>query len=186
MKSCGGSIRARIPTSEREILEGILEKHGDRPLAPIAAWCLAIVLADAHASQVEVRSAADRAIRLAARYGSEMELAAVHRVADHLVASEILPDLALDYARKADAMLQPSDPVALQTAVLKNLASALRRAGRMEETKAVEDRLSRIDGLSRRRQRSSSRTESREESHDPWKAKSFAAVGYRSRERQGR
>jgi RNA polymerase sigma factor (sigma-70 family) len=129
---------------KRETLEGILEKHGDRPLAPIAAWCLAIVLADAHASQVEVRSAADRAIRLAARYGSEMELAAVHRVADHLVASEILPDLALDYARKADAMLEPADTVALQTAVLKNLASVLRRAGRTEETKAVEDRLSKI------------------------------------------
>jgi hypothetical protein len=138
--------QSKDSNKERAILEGILEQHGDRPLAPIAAWCLAIDLADAHASPVEVRSAADRAIRLAARYGSEMELAAVHRVADHLVASEILPDLALDYARKADAMLEPADAVALQTAVLKNLAAVLRRAERTEETKAVEDRLSKITG----------------------------------------
>jgi hypothetical protein len=137
--------RIKDPQRQREILEGILERYGDRPIVPIAAWSLAINLADTHASRVEVRSAAERAFRLAARYGPEMEFAAVHRVADHLVASGILPDLALEYARKAEAMLRASDPVALRRAVLKNLVSALRGAGKMEDIKIAEDRLSRLD-----------------------------------------
>ena len=136
--------QSKDPNKDREILEGILEKYGDRPLAPIAAWCLANVLADANASQAEVRSASDRAIRLAARYGSEMELAAVHRVADHLIASGRFADLALDYARRADAMLSPYDSVALRIAVVESLASALRRAGQAEDIKAVEYRLAKL------------------------------------------
>ncbi len=134
---------------KREILEGILEKHGDRPLAPIAAWCLANVLADSHAARSEFRSAADRAIRLAARYGSEMELAAVHRIADHLVESGLLPDLALEYASRADAMLQPSDPFALQRAVLENLVAALRRTGPAEDIAVVQHRLFELKGPAR-------------------------------------
>jgi RNA polymerase sigma-70 factor (ECF subfamily) len=137
--------QSQDPRERRGILEGILERHGDRPIAPIAAWSQAIALADAHAARVEVRSAAERAFRLAARYGPEMEFAAVHRVADHLVASGVLPDLALDYARKAEAMLQPSDPVALRTTVLKDLVSALQRAGKIEDIKVVQDRLSGLD-----------------------------------------
>jgi RNA polymerase sigma-70 factor (ECF subfamily) len=130
---------------QREILEGILERYGDRPIAPIAAWSLAIVLADARASHVDVHWAAGLSFRLSARYGQEMELAAVHRVADHLVATGVLPDLALDYARKAEAMLRPSDPIALQAAVLKNVVSALRKAGNTDDIKVAEDRLSRLN-----------------------------------------
>jgi RNA polymerase sigma-70 factor (ECF subfamily) len=133
------------PRERRDILERVLERYGDRPIAPIAAWGLAIALADAHATRVEVRSAAERAIRLAARYGAELEFAAVHRIADHLVASGALPDLALDLARKAESMLQPSDPVALRRAVSRNLAVALRGAGKPEDARAVDDRLSKLD-----------------------------------------
>src|SRR5262249_10589419 len=87
---------------QRAILEGMLQKYGDRPIAPIPAWCLAITLADAKAPKAEVRAAADRALRLAARYGSEMERGTLDRIVVNLVGSEGLADVVLDYARKAE------------------------------------------------------------------------------------
>jgi RNA polymerase sigma factor (sigma-70 family) len=144
--SPGGAALRRFDESKapknKEVLEGILEKCGDRPLSAVAAWCLATLLVDGKAPDVEIRSAAERSIRLAARYGPEMELAAVHRLAENLVGSGRLADLALDYARKAEAMLQASDSAPLKRSVLNNLASALRGAGKLEEAAVVEDHLS--------------------------------------------
>ena len=109
----------------------------------------------------------ERTIRLSARYGLELEFTAVHRIADHLVASAILPDLAIDYARRAEAMLQPSDPVSLRAAVLKNLATALRRTGNTQEAKAVDDRLSELDDSAQSRQGSIAATVGPEASRNP-------------------
>jgi RNA polymerase sigma factor (sigma-70 family) len=128
----------------RAILEGMLQKYGDRPIAPIPAWCLAITLADAKAPKAEVRAAADRAIRLAARYGPEMERGTIDRIIISLAGSEGLADVVLDYARKAEAMLRASDSVADRTTVLKNLAAALRRSGKRDEAEAVDDRIAEL------------------------------------------
>jgi uncharacterized protein (TIGR03067 family) len=137
--------RVEDPEKRRVLLEGILERYGDRPMAPIAGWSLAITLADAHAPRAEVRSAAERAIRSAARYGPELEFAAVHRIANHLVETGLQPELALESARKAEAMLRPTDPVGLRRAVLEDLSAALRKAGRPGEARAVEERRSQLE-----------------------------------------
>ena len=108
----------------KEILEGMLANNHDTPMAPLAAWVLAINQAEAHAPEAEVRALIDQTARVAAHYGREMEVGAINIVIRNLVGMEDLEDLVLEYARKAVTMLQPSDSVSLQTSTLKNLASA--------------------------------------------------------------
>ena len=142
--------QAKDRGKRKEILEGILKQHGETPIAPFAAWALAINQAQAQAPEAEVRAAVERAIGLAARYGPEMEVEAINVIVRNLVGMEELEDLVLEYARKAESMLRRSDSIALQTSVLKNLATALRKAKKIDETRslaevlAVEARLAKL------------------------------------------
>jgi hypothetical protein len=114
----------------------MLQNYGDRPIALIPAWYLAIILADVKASKALVRAATDRAIHLASRYGPEMERGTIDRIVINLTGPEGLADMVLDYARKAEAMLRPSDSVTVRTTVLENLVAALRKSGKSEEAAA--------------------------------------------------
>jgi thioredoxin-related protein len=64
-----------------------------------------------------------------------------------LVGREDLEGFLLDRARRAVALLRPTDPVKLQEAALKNLASALRKVVKIDQTqaraeaRALEDRI---------------------------------------------
>ena len=117
----------------REILEGILAKYGDTPVAATAAWCLAINRADAGAPEAEVRGLIDQAARIAARHGREMEIGAISLIVDNLIGAEGREELVLEYARKAVAMLRPDDSAALQIPTLKNLVAALRKSRGIDE-----------------------------------------------------
>jgi thioredoxin-related protein len=131
---------------QKEILESMLANYHDTPMAPLAAWVLAINQAEAHAPQAQVRALIDQTARVAAHYGREMEVGAINIVIRNIVGMEDLEDVVLEYARKAVAMLQPSDSVALQTSTLKNLASALRKARKIDESKAMAE----ADAIERR------------------------------------
>ena len=124
---------------QKVILLGMLDKFGDTPMAPVAAWALAITEADAGASEERVRPLIDQAARLAARYGPAMEVDAINVIVKNIVGNPELENLVLDYARKAVAMLRPSDPVTLQRSTLKNLATALRKARKIDEAKATAE-----------------------------------------------
>jgi RNA polymerase sigma factor (sigma-70 family) len=134
----------------KEMLEGMQAKYRDTPMAPLAAWVLAIDQAEAHAPEAEVRGLIDQAARVAAHYGRELELEASNVIIRNIVGMEELENLTLEYARKAVAMLQPSDSVALQIPALKNLASALRKARKIDQSKAtaeansIEDRIAKL------------------------------------------
>ena len=65
--------QSKDPAKQKEILLGMLDKFGDTPMAPIAAWALAITEGQASASEKELRALIDQAARLAARYGPAME-----------------------------------------------------------------------------------------------------------------
>src|SRR5262249_29116918 len=135
---------------QREILEAMLEKYGDTPMAPHVAWCLAINRADAGASEQEVRGLMERTARIGARCGRVMEIGAINVVNTSLVGAAEREGLVLEYAGKAVAMLQPDAPPALQVATLKILASALRKAHKIDESKALaeagalDDRIARL------------------------------------------
>jgi len=135
---------------QKEILEGMLANYDDTPMAPLAASALAIDQAEAHAPEAEVRALIDQTARVGAHYGREMEVGAINIIIRNLVGMEELDDLVLEYARKAVTMLQPSDSVALQTSTFKNLASALRKARKIDQSKAraeanaIEDRIAKL------------------------------------------
>jgi RNA polymerase sigma factor (sigma-70 family) len=152
--SWGEDMRRLNETKDRskqtEIVEGMLAKYHDTPTAPIAAWVLAIHQAEAHAPEAEVRRLIDQTARIAARYGREMELGAINSVIRNLIGIEELEVLVLEYARKAVTMLESSDSVSLQTLVLRNLASALRKTSKIDQSKAtaeaqtIEDRIAKL------------------------------------------
>ena len=79
-----------------------------------------------------------------------MEIGAINIVIRNLVGMAELEDLVLEYARKAVALLQPSDSATLQRSTLKSLASALRKARKIDESKAMaevrslEDRIAKL------------------------------------------
>jgi hypothetical protein len=131
--------KTKDPVARKEILLGMLAKYGDTPMAPLAAWLLAIEQAKGDAPDEEVRASIDRTARLAARYGREMEVGAINVVVRNVVGMAEREDLVLEYARKAAAMLRPSDPINLQKSTLKNLASALRKSTKIDEGKATAE-----------------------------------------------
>jgi RNA polymerase sigma factor (sigma-70 family) len=139
--------RSHDAGEKRLILEGILKKYPSQPITYTAALMLTYELARSKASPEEVRDAATQAMRMAARYGREMERSAAHFVAWGLVNLEGRADLALDVARKAEAVLRPTDPVSVQASILKTLAAALRRAGKKDESRALGDRIARLDEI---------------------------------------
>ena len=100
-----------------------------------------------------MRALIDQTVRISAHYGREMEIGAINIVIRNIVGNEDLEDLVLEYTRKAVAMLRPSDSITLQMSTLKNLASALRKATKVDESKAtaeaeaVEDRIAKLGPL---------------------------------------
>ncbi len=142
---------------QEEILERILAKYGDKPVALYAAQSLAIVRADAGAPNEEVRGLIDRAARLASRQGREMEIGVIGLIVDNVTGAEGRDDLVLEYARRAVAMLRPEDPAALQIPTIKYLVAALRKSRGFDEAKAaaevqaLEDRIATLGGQAGRR-----------------------------------
>ncbi len=56
-----------VPSYATNTTLGMLDKFGDTPMAPSAAWAIAIKEAEANAPQEEVRTLIDQTARLAAR-----------------------------------------------------------------------------------------------------------------------
>ncbi len=139
--------QAQDAGEKRSILESILEKYPGQPITYTAALVLMYELAGSKASPDEVRDAADRSIRLATRYGREMELGATHYIAWRLVNVGGRADLALDYAEKARSLLRPSDPAFQRASVLKTLTMALRKAGKRDEARALGELIAKLDEI---------------------------------------
>jgi hypothetical protein len=86
-----------------------------------------------------MRALIDQTARFAARHGREMEIGAVNLIINRLIGAEEREDLILEYARKTVAMLHPDDSAALQIPTLKNLAAALRKAIKIDKSKAMAE-----------------------------------------------
>ncbi len=180
-------IQTKDPAKQREILEEVLEKYADTPTAQSAVMSMAMIRADAGAPVEEVRALIDRAVRYAARYGREMEVGGINRIVRAFVGREDLEGFLLNYARRAVAMLRPSDPVNLQETALKNLALALRKAVKIDETKAraearaLDDRIAALPhGAGRDRTRARPVEPVTRSDNIPW-ARNFAAARKQAR-----
>ncbi len=128
--------QTKVLAQRREILLGMLDRFGDTPMAPLAAWVLAINEAETPAPNREIRALIDQAARIGGRYGREMEIGAINVIVSNIVGKAEREDLAMEYARKTVAMLDAGDSVSLRKFTMKNLVNALRKATRIDEAKA--------------------------------------------------
>jgi RNA polymerase sigma factor (sigma-70 family) len=131
--------QTKDPSKRREILEEMLKKYKDIPMSQHAATRMVMERADAGAAEGELRGLMDQAIRIAARYGREMEIGTINQIIRVNVGKKGVEDFVLDYARRAVAKLLPSDSIKLQTDTLKNLVSAVRKSTRIDDARATAE-----------------------------------------------
>ena len=176
-------VRSNDPAVLKEGLEGILAKYDDPPLAMSAAQSVAIIRADAGAPNEELRGLIDRAACIASRHGREMEVGTIGLIVDAVTGAEGRDDLALEYARRAVAMLRPEDSAGLRIPTIRCLVNALRKSRTIDQAKAVaevqalEDRIATLGGQAGRGPAPAGRTGA---GAVPW-AWSFAAANEKAR-----
>jgi RNA polymerase sigma factor (sigma-70 family) len=132
-------VQSKDPAEQKDLLEGIIAKYGDTPVAQLAAQTLAIIRADAGALNEEVRGLIDRAARIGSRHCREIEIGTIGLIVDNVTGAEGRDELVLEYARKAVAMLHPEDSAALQVPTIKYLVAALRKSRTIDEAKAAAE-----------------------------------------------
>ncbi len=176
-------VRSNDPVALLEGFEGIVAKYGDTPEALWAAHALAMIRADAGASNEEMRGLIDRAARIASHHGRELEIGTIGKIVDNVTGAEGRDDLVLEYARRAVAMLRPEDSAGLRIPTIQCLVNALRKSRTIDEAKAavevqaLEDRIARLGGQAGRGPAPAGRTGA---GAVPW-SWSFAAANEKAR-----
>jgi hypothetical protein len=125
--------------------EAALRKFAEQVAGQSAEYIARLALVEALASrdkEDEARDQAAKALAFATPYGPEMRRQALRTSAR---AASQLPELALEYARQAEATLEPSTPPEERLTILRVLAEALRAAGKGGEVAEVEARLERAE-----------------------------------------
>jgi hypothetical protein len=110
----------------------------------VAALGLLQVAAKNKAKPTEVRSWADRAVKAADAYGPRWQRNIILRIAENLSEQKGYDAIALQYARKAERLLENKDPLTVQVPVLKALATALEKSGKPAEAKDVQARIQKL------------------------------------------
>jgi hypothetical protein len=93
----------------------------------------------------EARSWAEKAVKSAELYGPGWHRETLINVAEALVRQKGYETVGLPYAQRAERMLGPKEPPAVQKRVLEVLATALEKAGKEEDAKLVQARLKKLD-----------------------------------------
>lgn len=132
---------------QREGLQALVKKHAGQPVALAAAEMLAQTAIALGMPADKVAPLAEQYLKAAARYGREMELHAALQLARGRLSTDKDAASAVDFARRAEKILKPIDPLEKQESVLKVLATALRKAGKTDEAKPADARLAKLDGL---------------------------------------
>jgi hypothetical protein len=125
--------------------EAALRKLADQEAGQSAEYIARLALVDALAGRGDeggARDQAGKATAFASPYGPEMRRKALR---DSARAAGHLPALALDYARQAEATLEPSTPPEERLPILKVLTERLRAAGKDGEVAEVEARMERAE-----------------------------------------
>jgi hypothetical protein len=125
-------------------LKAVLEKYAEEPIALLAAQDLAELEVD-KGDKAAARAAVERFLQTATPYGREVELSIALQITRVLNARDRDADLALEAARKAAELLRQEDSPSRTLAVLKTLATALRKAGKTDEVKALDARLAKAE-----------------------------------------
>jgi hypothetical protein len=95
----------------------------------------------------EIRGWAEKAVKNAEAWGPRWQRHQAMRVAQALAAQEGQAALAVNYARRAERLLEARDTPGTRFNVLSVLASALKKQGKAEELKDIETKLDQTDIL---------------------------------------
>jgi hypothetical protein len=110
-------------------LERFAAKYSDHPRAYTALAAQLLYMTQSGKPEAELRGVAERVIGQSKRYGREMVLFATHWAAWAIAESNVGARVAIEYARRAEALLRPEDPPAVAEAVLRTLSWCLHRSG---------------------------------------------------------
>src|SRR5262249_2746857 len=129
-----------------EIAKETLAKSKDGMAAIEAASSLIHQATDKKVKPAEVSAWAAKATEAAKSYGPRWERETVIRITSLLTEQEEYAAIAVEYARKAEKLLDPKeDRPSAQKRTLDLLAEALRKAKKEDEAKEVEARIKKID-----------------------------------------
>jgi hypothetical protein len=92
----------------------------------------------------EVRAWADKAYKAAEPYGARMQADVNLQIAEILSEQDGYGDVAVNFARRAERALDPKSKLSHTKRVLEILASALKKAGKADDAKAVEERIAKL------------------------------------------
>jgi thiol-disulfide isomerase/thioredoxin len=109
------------------VFEQFAAKYPEHPRTYSALAARLLFITQRGKPEAELRGVAERLVRLSKRYGREMELFSTHWAAWSIAESNAPAPVAIEYARRAEALLRPEDPPAVAEAVLRTLAWSLRR-----------------------------------------------------------
>ncbi len=128
-----------------EMAKDAVTRHPDDPASFEAARILFAQAGTKGTSAAEVRSWADKLFRSSEHYGPRMHQEVGLKIAEALAGQKDFGDIALEYARRTERSMEPSEPASAQVRVLDALASALRATGKDGEAKALDGRIEKLE-----------------------------------------
>jgi hypothetical protein len=99
---------------------------------------------DNKAKPEEVRAWADKAYKAAEPYGARMQADINLQIAEILSEQDGYGDVAVNFARRAERALEPKAKLSHVKRVLEILAASLKKSGKADDAKAVEERLAKL------------------------------------------
>src|SRR5262245_49493032 len=145
MVPCDLEATALTKLDTFELNKEFVANHPDDLRVFNAAMALLSDAGDHKAKAEEVRGWAERLFKAAEPYGIRWQQEMAVRVADILSRQEGYAPIALTYAQRAERLLEPRDPVRTKQRVLSTLARALEKAGKADEAKELNARVTRLE-----------------------------------------
>jgi hypothetical protein len=128
-----------------EIAKDILASQPDSPAVFEAARDLLQDASKSKAKPEEVRGWADKAFKAAAAFGPRWQREIAIRITQALSRQDAYAAIGVEYGRRTERMLEPTDDAALQIRMLESLVTALRKTNKAEEAKEFEARLDKLE-----------------------------------------
>jgi hypothetical protein len=125
--------------------EALLTGPTDNPALFDAAQDLLGMASENKAKPEEVRGWAERMYKVAAGFGPRWQREIGVRITQILNRQEAYAGIALEYARRTERMLEPTDDANLQIRILNALASTLKKNNKNDEAKEIEARLDKLE-----------------------------------------
>jgi hypothetical protein len=141
-------IKAIRETDEKKrvaTLKEILEKNGDKPIALVIGPPLLDAEVKADAGTEELSGTATRYLKSAAPYGPEYENQALLQAAKILARSDKGAPVAVDLAGRVLKQIGDNAPAGQAVPVLKILVAGLKKTGKTNEARPLEERLAKLE-----------------------------------------